>query len=339
LLLLLATTCALAAEPDAPAEPTPPEQLSPAEAFFRILRTPGASSSDRHAAWRELLDSGESPVTRSVVSVIEKERARGWSALDRLIASSAVRTAASDLKSAIAPRRAPALAVIRGAGFSHEKLDAAMQPIHDALDAAMAVLAKQPQFEAIQSFTLDLEEFAGHTSLRLGWVEELGEQLVRLRLVGKYVGSAADRAALEHNRQLGSWIDPAEYACVARNNVHRILLGLGALEIDLRLVAAAKKHSEEMVAKQYFSHTSPTPHLASPWTRAGREGTSAGGECIAAGSGSGVGTWQQWYYSQGHHKIMIGGGRAIGVGRQGNTWTLMTGGNRMSGTQAAHMAR
>ncbi|HPJ53680.1 MAG TPA: hypothetical protein PLF80_12175 [Flavobacteriales bacterium] len=75
MLLLLATTCALAAEPDAPAEPTPPEQLSPAEAFFRILRTPGASSSDRHAAWRELLDSGIIPESQAKRYVI---RARFW---------------------------------------------------------------------------------------------------------------------------------------------------------------------------------------------------------------------------------------------------------------------
>ena len=84
--------------------------------------------------------------------------------------------------------------------------------------------------------------------------------------------------------------------------------------------------------------TRPTRHLRSPWQRAGREGTNSNGECIAAGSGSGVGTWTQWYYSQGHHKIMVGGGAAIGVGRKNNTWTLMTGRSRMAGSKAVNMA-
>jgi hypothetical protein len=202
----------------------------------------------------------------------------------------------------------------------------------------MGALERQPKYDTVRTFTFDLEEFAGHTSLRLGWEEELGEQLVRLRLLGKWLASAADRAALARNCQFGEWILPSEHACIARNNVHRLLLGLGVLEIDLRLVAAAKKHSEEMVAKGYFSHTSPTPHLAGFGTRAGREGTSANGECIAVSPGDGVATWTGWYYSQGHHKIMIGGASAIGVGRKNNTWTLMTGRSRMAGSKAANMA-
>jgi len=339
LLLLVLTATAWAAEPEPPPKETPPKAPTPAEAFLRAIRSSAAASSDRHAAWRALNDSGESPITRSIVAAIDKERARGWSALDRLVASSPVRKAALDLKTKTAPLRAPALTVIRGSGFSKSKLDEVMTPVHDALEAAMAALAEQPKYETIHTFIFDLEDFAGHTPLRLGWDEELGKELLRLRLLGRWAGSTADRAALERNRQFGQWIEPAEHACVARNNVHRILLGLGVLEIDLRLTIAGKKHSEEMVALKYFSHTSPTPHLAGFGTRARREGTGAGGECIAAGNGSGVGVWRMWYYSQGHHTIMIGGGSAIGVGRKNNSWTLMVGGSRMAGAKAANMAQ
>ena len=123
-----------------------------------------------------------------------------------------------------------------------------------------------------------------------------------------------------------------------RLNVHRILIGLPPLEFDLRLVIAAKKHSEEMVAKNYFAHDSPTAELKTPWLRAGREHTKANGECIAAGQGTGVGAFTGWYYSQPHHKILISGGPCIGVGRCRDTWTLMMGGSSLGNPATNKMA-
>ncbi|MBM4032672.1 MAG: CAP domain-containing protein [Planctomycetes bacterium] len=110
------------------------------------------------------------------------------------------------------------------------------------------------------------------------------------------------------------------------------------MEIDLRLVIAAKKHSEEMAARNYFSHDSPTPELKTPWQRAAREQTKAAAECIAFGSDSGLTAFSQWYYSQGHHKIMLGAGPCVGVGRGGTKWTLLMGGSSMGAPATNKMA-
>ena len=164
-----------------------------------------------------------------------------------------------------------------------------------------------------------------------------GEQKT-LRFVARYGGRPSWLETVDSNHGIGSWIEAGEHACIARLNRHRILLGIHPVHIDLRLVVAAKKHSEEMVAKRYFSHVSPTPHLRGFGQRASREHTGAGGECIAGGGSSGVGVFRMWYYSQGHHSIMIAGARAIGVGYCEGRWTLMMGGARMAGATATKMA-
>lgn len=203
-----------------------------------------------------------------------------------------------------------------------------MDPYHAALDALQSAEPYGLLRDVIQEF----ESYAAEGGLRIGWHEELRDTLIGLLLVTEYVGGPASSEVAARNMELGQLIGPGEHACVARLNIHRLLLGIRPAEIDLRLVIAAKKHSEEMVEKNYFAHESPTPELSTPWKRADREGTSAGGECIAGG-GSGVGVFRSWYYSQGHHKIMINGS-TVGVGRKNGQWTLMVGGSKLRGAEA-----
>jgi len=109
-------------------------------------------------------------------------------------------------------------------------------------------------------------------------------------------------------------------------NVSRTLLDLGAMKIDARLCRAARDHARDMVEKKFFSHESPVAGRKSPWDRARQAGTSANGECIAGGSSTGEGAIRTWFFSPGHHMIIMSGSPRVGLGGVGHTWTLMTGG-------------
>ena len=88
-------------------------------------------------------------------------------------------------------------------------------------------------------------------------------------------------------------------------NRQRERAGLPALEIDPVLCRDCESHSEWMARGGGFRH-----------------GFYAGRECIAMGVRSGELAVSMWLGSDGHRAILLGAGRAIGVGRCGNYWTL-----------------
>lgn len=308
-----------------------------ADAFLKALAAPDSTAEQRQEAWAALANDGQRP-TRAVAKAVDHARKRAWKRLDDLIRSSAVRRTGAGLRKAIVPHQAGARSAIHGGAFSKEKLDQAMAPLDQALDEAIAPLRDSEPCKAVRASLHELEGYAVGSGLRHGWSDELLDTLCTLRFVVRYAGTPSWLETVDGNHRIGPWIDPGEHACIARLNRHRILLGIAPVHIDLRLGVAAKKHSEEMVAKGYFSHESPTPALRGFGQRASREHTGAGGECIAGGGGGGVGVFRMWYYSQGHHTIMVSGAAAIGVGRCGSKWTLMMGGSRMSGATAIKMA-
>jgi len=312
------------------------EAVSPARAFLRALAARDATAEQRQEAWERLRETGKR-VPKAVVDAIDRARRRGWRALKALIGSSAVKRVASRLRARIVLHQRKVRDVVAGGEFSREKLDQAMQPINEILDEAMEALRGAAKHTAMRDYINEMEGYAADAGVRIGWNQELCDTLCTELLVSRYVGKPAGRQLLENNRRMGGWIDPGEHACIARLNVHRMLVGLHVVEIDLRLVVAGKKHSEEMVAKRYFSHTSPTPALSTAGQRAAREHTSWAGECLTKGAGSGVGAFNNWYASQGHHKILINNSSTVGVGRRGNTWTLMMGKSRMRGAKTTKM--
>jgi len=313
------------------------EAPSPAMAFVQALEASASTPEKRQEAWQKLQETGQAP-PRQVVGAVEKARSRAWQRLAQLLGTLQGKKPVAGLRSAVAPHQAKVRDLVNGNAFSKEKLDEAMAPIEKALDAAMAVLEESDKFKPLSDAVHEMETYAAGCGLRFGWNEELRDVLVQVTFVSQCAGGIRWRSLLGANRELAAWIDPGEHACIERLNTHRILLGLPPLEMDLRLVVAAKKHSEEMVAKKYFAHESPTAELKTPWQRAGREHTKANGECIAYGQGAGVGTFMGWYYSQGHHKIMLGGGPCIGVGRCADTWTLLMGGAGAASPAASRMA-
>lgn len=109
-------------------------------------------------------------------------------------------------------------------------------------------------------------------------------------------------------------------------NRRRLILGLEPLAIDMKLVAASRDHSKDMIEKDFFSHTSPVPGKEKFTDRAKNFGTTAGGENIAAGYGNGLKVTMGWWYSPGHLKNMMRQGwKRIAVGQTQKHYTQMFG--------------
>lgn len=119
---------------------------------------------------------------------------------------------------------------------------------------------------------------------------------------------------------------------VALTNDQRALAGLPPLLADPRLTVAAQAHSTDMVARSFYSHTSPDGRA--PWHRAAAAGCAQRsiGENIACGQRSPGEVVQGWMNSPGHRANIlkpafthIGIGFA-GGGRAGTYWTQLFGG-------------
>ncbi len=106
-------------------------------------------------------------------------------------------------------------------------------------------------------------------------------------------------------------------------NEYRIMLGLHALAIDLRLVQTAAKHSAFMERAGELTHDEPDPSRATPSHRARLEGyNDPVGENVAFGMTTAKGAHDAWYTSSGHHRNMIHKDfHQVGVARSGTYWT------------------
>ncbi|MFF3349520.1 CAP domain-containing protein [Streptomyces sp. NPDC002779] len=130
---------------------------------------------------------------------------------------------------------------------------------------------------------------------------------------------------------------PAELARTATRVVEltnraRAGAGLPPLAVDPLLTAAAQAHSADMVARAFYSHTSPDG--SRPWDRAAAAGSRRRsiGENIACGQRSPAEVVQGWMNSPGHRANIlkrdfthIGVGFA-GGGEAGTYWTQLFGG-------------
>lgn len=119
---------------------------------------------------------------------------------------------------------------------------------------------------------------------------------------------------------------------VALTNAERASAGLPPLADDPFLAAAAQAHSADMVARAFYSHTSPDG--SEPWHRAAAAGSTRGtiGENIACGQRSPAEVVHGWMDSPGHRANIlkpafthIGIGFA-GGGSAGTYWTQLFGG-------------
>ncbi|MFB9319625.1 CAP domain-containing protein [Cryptosporangium minutisporangium] len=113
-------------------------------------------------------------------------------------------------------------------------------------------------------------------------------------------------------------------------NTARAEAGCDPVHADSRLAAAALKHSEDMIARDYFAHM--TPDGVSPWDRAKEAGYEVPtGENIALGQKDAAAVMDAWMNSAGHRaNILNCASKAVGIGVATDSagtpyWTQMFG--------------
>lgn len=108
---------------------------------------------------------------------------------------------------------------------------------------------------------------------------------------------------------------PAETAVLVIVNAERAKAGCRALTVDPRLAAAARKHSADMVARDYFSHTTPDGVTFSQRIDAEGYRWSRVAENIAAGQRNATEVMKAWMKSPGHRANILNCQlRNIGIG-------------------------
>ncbi len=155
--------------------------------------------------------------------------------------------------------------------------------------------------------------------------EDLVEILRDIDAARKLVG---DLAACEEHNASSSWASAPVKSFASLINPRRVALGLPALRLDQNLSKACAGHCEEMARLGYFAHESPVEENKSFGNRAKNAGFAgfASGECIYVGGAAAIGAHKAWWYSDGHRLIMYAKGpNTLGLGTNGNHWTLNTG--------------
>ncbi|RMG08316.1 MAG: CAP domain-containing protein [Planctomycetota bacterium] len=310
-----------------------------AEELLAVVRGSGPSER-RQAAARALAERG--PAARKALGeALGEDLAAARKHLLRSIRQRRAKIRAR-LAAAIRRRRAEALAVI----FDEQKYPsanhgAAGQPLVDRLVGALLRAYDDPLAELAEDAEVArplarfaeacrwLREFCGDGRSEEGLLAEVHAEVAKIvGMRGVPVDRADARvlresqAILRRNERLASSLGPEERACIRATNEYRMVFGLRALKVHEPLVRAARGHSQDMLERGFFDHTSPVPGKRTPADRCRLEGASFSGENIAMGMQSGRGAFNAWYTSSGHHRNMLGKAhRSLGVGRAGNYWT------------------
>jgi len=367
---LLAAIAALPAWLPAAAAQQPPPVGAPTEApidtRLRVLARDARDWVDRRrlAAWEELLALGE-PGRKVLLPIVRAKLERDRAALAAQYAGPELAHARKRLEEELAARRREALACIfDGRRYPDADHGAAGQPEVDRLVGrvraawerpASFARTTMPEVEALaaalEEDVVYLEAAGGNVPEELAtvsaWLARFDAAFARERL-GIPDSQREWNAAVAryHAEELLTSADDEELACMRATNAYREMMGLGLLEIDERLVRAARKHSVEMAELGYFDHSSPVPENRSPGARCAREGHPGGGaENIAAGMSRGEHAFDAWYRSSGHHRNILGGHQQIGVGRRDELWTQNFGGgsslrgHRIEDPQIQYLAR
>lgn len=112
---------------------------------------------------------------------------------------------------------------------------------------------------------------------------------------------------------------------VAAFNDYRKIKGRTQLNLSAELSEAAQKHANDMVKKNYFSHTSKSGQkFGTRIKRAGFKHCYAN-ENIAYGTTDGLRVIEMWTNSNGHNKNMLTRKSThFGIGFAGDKWVLLT---------------
>jgi hypothetical protein len=135
-----------------------------------------------------------------------------------------------------------------------------------------------------------------------------------------------DVMVLGNNRKAEPSLLPPEVLGVRDANRMRLLLGVGAMAIDLKLCQAARDHAETMARLGFVSHQSPIEGKRLPWDRAARFGTTCQSENVSYGGTSAPAVVRRWFLSPEHHVNLLNRDYyRCGFGNSGQYWVLMFG--------------
>lgn len=105
----------------------------------------------------------------------------------------------------------------------------------------------------------------------------------------------------------------SEASFVTLLNLYRQSQGLRTLRAVQSATLSSRFHANDMMTKDYFSHSEPDGRSFD--ARAAAFGYAASGENIAAGMPDANATFCQWKNSAGHNANMLGNFRTTGIGR------------------------
>jgi uncharacterized protein YkwD len=135
------------------------------------------------------------------------------------------------------------------------------------------------------------------SGLKRAGIHRWGRRLRRYWALGLVMGGAV---ACGDSSPAGPEISAAVEEFVSLVNAHRVTVGCAPLEWDRGVADVAEAHSQDMVARDFFSHTNPDGD--SPWDRLGEAGISfrLAAENIAWGYTSAEAVLSGWLGSPGH---------------------------------------
>ena len=342
---LAVVLCACAAPLHAQKTPPPPspEELRKQRLFALARDATDGNDKTRLAAWEELLRFGDDGVAK-LKTIVTAKLDHDRRALEEWVKShqGVMRKRVDE---ALTARRKDALACIFDVKrYPDENHGAVGQPEVDRLVALVREVWEQPTVFARKAVP-EFDAFGRAMEEDLVYLEAAGGSAPEMPTVDRWLARwdavfAREKIGIppsqvEWNEAVRKYdaeevltsADEEERACMLVTNDYREMMGARLLEIDERLVRAARKHSEEMVRLGYFEHSSPVAANASPGLRCAHEGyPGAGAENIAGGGRRGRDPFDGWYHSSGHHRNMLGNHGQIGVGRFEEIWTEDFGG-------------
>lgn len=148
------------------------------------------------------------------------------------------------------------------------------------------VVVKAPEVFEARALLAYLMEKAGKVAEAKMQYEELKKLAGDRCFAEEALGQLQENPQQQDKEQTAPPLSPFEQQLVDLINAERKSRGLGQLVVNLRLSRVARQHSEEMRDKNYFSHDSPTPGLATMEDRYKaefREGFHALAENVARG--------------------------------------------------------
>ncbi|MEM9021934.1 MAG: CAP domain-containing protein [Planctomycetota bacterium] len=193
-----------------------------------------------------------------------------------------------------------------------------LDPIYAELEAAIVptideMFAADPQLREMR------QQLAGGSGRQLDWVDETAIQYA-------ICSDSRQQEVIASNVEFREELSNDEALGIDLCNRRRLVLGLNPLAVDMKLVECSRDHSNDMKTLGFFAHNSPVEGKTTPWDRARNFSTTASGENIAAGYGSGVAATMGWWYSPGHLKNMMGRGHnRVGLGQEDRHYTQMFG--------------